>query len=150
MSLSVCLLVFLLVDWFFVGLLLARGSFLFFFEARGAGRPEGYLFHLAYRMGIPLGKLLPPRFEEVKQLTEESRFVAKERKFWEILAESQHDKLVLSWLSVVLDGSRHRSERVSCWDGSAAEACRGCSRRRGGGGLQCGRDAGIGHDPVRP
>lgn len=26
----------------------------------------------------------------------------KERKFWEILAESQHDKLVLSWLSVVL------------------------------------------------
>jgi TraE protein/VirB8 protein len=29
-------------------------------------------------------------------------FVAKERKFWEILAESQHDKLVLSWLSVVL------------------------------------------------
>jgi TraE protein/VirB8 protein len=27
--------------------------------------------------------------------------VAKERKFWEILAESQHDKLVLSWLSVV-------------------------------------------------
>ncbi len=28
--------------------------------------------------------------------------MAKERKFWEILAESQHDKLVLSWLSVVL------------------------------------------------
>jgi hypothetical protein len=28
--------------------------------------------------------------------------VTKERKFWEILAESQHDKLVLSWLSVVL------------------------------------------------
>jgi len=28
--------------------------------------------------------------------------VVKERKFWEILAESQHDKLVLSWLSVVL------------------------------------------------
>lgn len=28
--------------------------------------------------------------------------VAKERKFWEILAESQHDKLVLSWVSVVL------------------------------------------------
>ena len=28
--------------------------------------------------------------------------VAKERKFWEILAESQHDKLVLSWLSAVL------------------------------------------------
>jgi hypothetical protein len=27
--------------------------------------------------------------------------VAKERKFWEILAESQHDKLVLSWLSLV-------------------------------------------------
>lgn len=27
--------------------------------------------------------------------------MAKERKFWEILAESQHDKLVLSWLSVV-------------------------------------------------
>ena len=28
--------------------------------------------------------------------------MAKERKFWEIVAESQHDKLVLSWLSVVL------------------------------------------------
>jgi hypothetical protein len=28
--------------------------------------------------------------------------VANERKFWEILAEGQHDKLVLSWLSVVL------------------------------------------------
>ena len=28
--------------------------------------------------------------------------MAKERKFWEILAESQHDKLVLSWISVVL------------------------------------------------
>jgi TraE protein/VirB8 protein len=28
--------------------------------------------------------------------------VAKARKFWEILAESQHDKLVLSWLSIVL------------------------------------------------
>jgi TraE protein len=28
--------------------------------------------------------------------------VAKTRKFWEILAESQHDKLVLRWLSVVL------------------------------------------------
>jgi hypothetical protein len=28
--------------------------------------------------------------------------VAKDRKFWEILAECQHDKLVLSWLSVVL------------------------------------------------
>jgi TraE protein/VirB8 protein len=28
--------------------------------------------------------------------------VAKERKFWEILAESQHDKLVLSWFSLVL------------------------------------------------
>lgn len=28
--------------------------------------------------------------------------MAKERRFWEILAESQHDKLVLSWLSVVL------------------------------------------------
>ncbi len=28
--------------------------------------------------------------------------MAKERKFWEILAENQHDKLVLSWLSVVL------------------------------------------------
>jgi hypothetical protein len=27
--------------------------------------------------------------------------VAKERKFWEILAESQHDKLLLSWFSLV-------------------------------------------------
>jgi hypothetical protein len=28
--------------------------------------------------------------------------VARERKFWELLAESHHDKLVLSWLSTVL------------------------------------------------
>ena len=28
--------------------------------------------------------------------------MAKERKFWEILADSQHDKLVLSWVSAVL------------------------------------------------
>jgi hypothetical protein len=28
--------------------------------------------------------------------------VAKERRFWEILADSRHDNLVLSWLSVVL------------------------------------------------
>ena len=28
--------------------------------------------------------------------------MAKERKFWEILADSRHDNLVLSWLSVVL------------------------------------------------
>ena len=28
--------------------------------------------------------------------------MAKERKFWEILADSQHDNVVLSWLSVVL------------------------------------------------
>ena len=30
--------------------------------------------------------------------------MAKERKFWEILAESQHDKLVLAWCSVVQTG----------------------------------------------
>jgi hypothetical protein len=26
--------------------------------------------------------------------------VAKDRKFWEILAESEHDKLVLSWVAL--------------------------------------------------
>ena len=27
--------------------------------------------------------------------------MAKERRFWEVLADSQHDKLVLSWFSLV-------------------------------------------------
>ena len=58
------LLVFLLVDWFFVGLLLA-GLVLIFLRGTRRGRSEGYLFHLAYRMGIPLGKLLPPRLKKL-------------------------------------------------------------------------------------
>ena len=58
------LLVFLLVDWFFLGLLLA-GLVLIFLRGTRRGRPEGNLFHLAYRMGIPLGKLLPPRLKNL-------------------------------------------------------------------------------------
>jgi len=58
------LLVFLLVDWFFLGLLLG-GLVLVFLRGTRRGRPEGYLFHLAYRMGIPLGKLLPPRLKKL-------------------------------------------------------------------------------------
>jgi type IV conjugative transfer system protein TraL len=58
------LLVFLLVDWFFLGLLLA-GLVLAFLRSTRSGRPEGYLFHLAYRMGIPLGKLLPPGLKKL-------------------------------------------------------------------------------------
>ena len=58
------LLVFLLVDWFFLGLLLA-GLVLAFLRSTRRGRPEGYLFHLAYRMGIPLGKLLPPGLKKL-------------------------------------------------------------------------------------
>ncbi len=53
------LLVFLLVDWFFAGLLFS-GLVLGFLRGTRRGRPEGYLFHLVYRLGIPLGKLLPP------------------------------------------------------------------------------------------
>ena len=56
--------------------------------------------------------------------------VTRERKFWEILAESQHDKLVLSWLSVVLTvlvivlsaflvGMAVRSKRVVVVPGAA-------------------------------
>ena len=58
------LLVFLLVDWFFLGLLLA-GLVLAFVRSTRRGRPEGYLFHLAYRRGIPLGKLLPPGLKKL-------------------------------------------------------------------------------------
>jgi len=58
------LLVFLLVDWFFAGLLLA-GLALAFLRGTRRGRPEGYLFHLVYRMGIPLGKLLPPALRKL-------------------------------------------------------------------------------------
>jgi type IV conjugative transfer system protein TraL len=58
------LLVFLLVDWFFAGLLLA-GLALGFLRGTRQGRPEGYIFHLAYRMGIPLGKLLPPSLKKL-------------------------------------------------------------------------------------
>jgi type IV conjugative transfer system protein TraL len=58
------LLVFLLVDWFFVGLLLA-GLVLTFLRGTRRGRPEGHLFHLVYRLGIPLGKLLPPGLKKL-------------------------------------------------------------------------------------
>jgi type IV conjugative transfer system protein TraL len=58
------LLVFLLVDWFFVGLLFS-GLVLGFLRGTRQGRPEGHLFHLVYRMGIPLGKLLPPGLKKL-------------------------------------------------------------------------------------
>jgi type IV conjugative transfer system protein TraL len=53
------LLVFLLIDWFVIGLLCA-GLVLVFLRGTRRGRPEGHIFHLVYRMGVPLGKLLPP------------------------------------------------------------------------------------------
>ena len=52
------------VDRFFVGLMLS-GLVLAFLRGTRRGRPEGYLFHLVYRMGIPLGKLLPPRLRKL-------------------------------------------------------------------------------------
>ena len=58
------LLVFLLIDWFFMGLLLA-GLILAFLRSTRRGRPEGHLFHLVYRLGIPLGKLLPPDLKKL-------------------------------------------------------------------------------------
>ena len=58
------LLVFLLVDRFFSGLVLS-GLVLAFLRGSRRGRPEGYLFHLVYRMGIPLGKLLPPGLKKL-------------------------------------------------------------------------------------
>jgi type IV conjugative transfer system protein TraL len=58
------LLVFLLVDRFFSGLVLS-GFVLAFLRSTRRGRPEGYLFHLVYRMGIPLGKLLPPGLKKL-------------------------------------------------------------------------------------
>ena len=58
------LLVFLLVDWFFAGLLFS-GLVLGFLRGTRQGRPEGHLFHLVYRMGIPLGKLLPPGLKKL-------------------------------------------------------------------------------------
>ena len=58
------LLVFLLVDWFFSGLVVS-GMVLGFLRATRRGRPEGHILHLVYRMGIPLGKLLPPRLKKL-------------------------------------------------------------------------------------
>ena len=58
------LLVFLLVDRFFTGIVLS-GLVLAFLRGTRRGRPEGYLFHLVYRMGIPLGKLLPPGLKKL-------------------------------------------------------------------------------------
>jgi type IV conjugative transfer system protein TraL len=58
------LLVFLLVDRFFTGLVLS-GLALAFLRGTRRGRPEGYLFHQVYRIGIPLGKLLPPRLKKL-------------------------------------------------------------------------------------
>ena len=95
------LLVFLLVDWFFLGLLLA-GLGPCFSSRHQARKTGGISLSSCLSDGNTPGQATTARFEEAKQLTEGSCFVAKERKFWEILAESQHDKLVLSWLSVVL------------------------------------------------
>ena len=53
------LLIFLLIDWFVIGLL-CSGLVLAFLRGTRRGRPEGHIFHLVYRMGVPLGKLLPP------------------------------------------------------------------------------------------
>ncbi len=58
------LLVFLLVDWFFSGLVVS-GMVLGFLRGTRRGRPEGHILHLVYRMGIPLGKLLPPSLRKL-------------------------------------------------------------------------------------
>jgi type IV conjugative transfer system protein TraL len=58
------LLVFLLIDWFVIGLL-CSGSVLAFLRGTRRGRPEGHIFHLVYRMGVPLGKLLPPGLKKL-------------------------------------------------------------------------------------
>ena len=58
------LLVFLLIDWFVTGLL-CSGSVLAFLRGTRRGRPEGHIFHLVYRMGVPLGKLLPPGLKKL-------------------------------------------------------------------------------------
>jgi len=58
------LLVFLLVHLFFAGLLFS-GLVLGFLRGTRRGRPEGYLFHLVYRLGIPLGKLVPPGLKKL-------------------------------------------------------------------------------------
>jgi type IV conjugative transfer system protein TraL len=58
------LLIFLLVDWFFSGLVVS-GIVLGFLRGTRRGRPEGHILHLVYRMGMPLGKLLPPRLKKL-------------------------------------------------------------------------------------
>ena len=58
------LLIFLLIDWFIMGLL-CSGLVLAFLRGTRRGRPEGHIFHLVYRMGVPLGKLLPPGLEKL-------------------------------------------------------------------------------------
>jgi type IV conjugative transfer system protein TraL len=58
------LLVFLLVDWFFLGLVVS-GMVLGFLRGTRRGRPEGHILHLAYRVGIPIGKLLPPSLKKL-------------------------------------------------------------------------------------
>jgi len=58
------LLVFLLIDWFFSGLVVS-GSVLGLLRATRRGRPEGHILHLVYRMGIPIGKLLPPKLKKL-------------------------------------------------------------------------------------
>lgn len=58
------LLVFLLIDWFIIGLL-CSGLVLAILRGTRRGRPEGHIFHLVYRMGVPLGKLLPPGLKKL-------------------------------------------------------------------------------------
>ncbi len=58
------LVISLLIDWFFLGLVLA-GLVLAFLRGTRRGRPEGHIFHLLYRTGIPLGKLLPSRLKKL-------------------------------------------------------------------------------------
>jgi len=58
------LLIFLLLDWFFMGLMVS-GTTLGLLRATRRGRPEGYILHLVYRMGIPIGKLLLPNLKKL-------------------------------------------------------------------------------------
>ncbi len=59
------LVIFLLLDWFVVGLVCST-LILAFLRGTRRGRPEGHIFHLLYRAtGVPLGKLLPARLRKL-------------------------------------------------------------------------------------
>jgi len=59
------LVIFLLVNFFFTGLIVS-GLLLAFLRGTRRGRPDGYIFHLVYRAtGIRMGTLLPARLRKL-------------------------------------------------------------------------------------